>query len=167
MVRTEICLSCKKEFETDNSTKKFCSEDCRIAYDKIKEFNARNGLVEDDKNKFLNFLKLRFEVFKRDNFTCVYCGRSPKEDGVKIVVDHILPKSKGGNDLYDNLATSCEECNSGKSDVLLSERIVKKDELINIVTPQKCFKCGVNIGKYKFEDKPICSDCLDRILEEN
>lgn len=62
---------------------------------------------------------LRFEVFKRDNFTCQYCGRSAPE--VVLEVDHIVPVSKGGtNDLF-NLVTSCKECNRGKSNKELSD----------------------------------------------
>lgn len=42
---------------------------------------------------------LRFEVFKRDSFTCQYCGRSAPE--VVLEVDHIVPVSKGGtNDWF-------------------------------------------------------------------
>ena len=62
---------------------------------------------------------LRFEVFKRDSFTCQYCGRSAPE--VVLEVDHIVPVSKGGtNDLF-NLVTSCKECNRGKSNKELSD----------------------------------------------
>ena len=43
--------------------------------------------------------KIRFEVFKRDNFTCQYCGRKAPE--IVLNVDHIEPVSKGGtNDIY-------------------------------------------------------------------
>jgi len=57
--------------------------------------------------------KLRFEVFKRDGFTCLYCGRTPP--AVTLQADHILPASKGGKTTLDNLATSCADCNAGKS----------------------------------------------------
>lgn len=62
--------------------------------------------------------RLRFSVFKRDFFCCQYCGRKPPE--VKLEVDHIVPLSKGGKDLIDNLATSCFDCNRGKADIELS-----------------------------------------------
>lgn len=57
--------------------------------------------------------KVRFEVFKRDGFTCVYCGRNPPT--VILQCDHVIAVSKGGGDEIENLATSCEDCNSGKS----------------------------------------------------
>lgn len=62
---------------------------------------------------------IRFEVFKRDSFTCQYCGESAPN--VILNVDHIYPVSKGGNNEIMNLVTSCEDCNSGKSDKLLKE----------------------------------------------
>ena len=54
----------------------------------------------------------RFETFKRDGFTCQYCGRTPPE--VILEVDHINPVSKGGNNDDTNLITSCYDCNRGK-----------------------------------------------------
>lgn len=62
---------------------------------------------------------VRFEVFKRDNFTCQYCGS--KAPDVVLHVDHINPVSKGGDSEIINLLTSCEPCNLGKSDRLLSD----------------------------------------------
>jgi len=66
-------------------------------------------------------LKLRFKAFERDNFTCQYCGRTP-QDGAKLVVDHVNPVANGGLTVFDNLITSCFECNSGKSDLLLGQK---------------------------------------------
>lgn len=63
--------------------------------------------------------KLRFEIFKRDGFTCQYCGRKPPE--VVLNIEHVLPQSRGGDDDSNNLLTSCRECNSGKSDNPLEE----------------------------------------------
>lgn len=57
---------------------------------------------------------LRYEILQRDGFRCVACGRSAKEDGVKLHVDHIVPVSKGGKTEKSNLQTLCEECNQGK-----------------------------------------------------
>jgi len=62
-------------------------------------------------------LSVRINVFSRDNFRCVFCGKSPATDiGTKLHIDHITPFSKGGTNTADNLQTLCEECNLGKSD---------------------------------------------------
>ena len=62
--------------------------------------------------------KIRFEVFKRDNFTCQYCGR--KAPDVVLEVDHITPVAKGGQNNIMNLIKSCMECNRGKGKNVLS-----------------------------------------------
>jgi len=66
--------------------------------------------------------KTRFEVFKRDSFTCQYCGRSAPE--VLLEADHIKPVSKNGDDDITNLITACVDCNRGKSDRELSDDTV-------------------------------------------
>ena len=63
--------------------------------------------------------RVRFFVLKRDNFTCVYCGRSASE--VTLEIDHKIPVSRGGSNDVDNLVTACRSCNLGKSDILLEE----------------------------------------------
>lgn len=63
--------------------------------------------------------KTRFEVFKRDSFKCQYCGKCAPE--VILHVDHIHPVSKGGTNDLLNYVTACQECNSGKSNRLLSD----------------------------------------------
>ena len=59
-------------------------------------------------------LAKRFAIFERDQFTCQYCGRNTKEHKIVLVVDHINPKKRGGEDIFENLITACTDCNSGK-----------------------------------------------------
>jgi len=62
-------------------------------------------------------LKIRWEVLKRDNYTCKKCGRSPSSDhSVKLEVDHKHPVAKSGQNDIENLQTLCWECNQGKKD---------------------------------------------------
>lgn len=56
--------------------------------------------------------RVRFEVFKRDAFTCQYCGSHPPK--VILHVDHIVPVVEGGDNDDDNLVTACQDCNLGK-----------------------------------------------------
>lgn len=62
--------------------------------------------------------RVRFEVLKRDSFTCTYCGA--KSPGVVLQVDHIDPVAAGGGNEIDNLTTSCSKCNGGKGAVPLT-----------------------------------------------
>lgn len=59
--------------------------------------------------------RLRFEVLKRDNYTCRYCGA--KAPDVTLTVDHVIPTTLGGGDEPNNLVTACQPCNTGKSSV--------------------------------------------------
>lgn len=58
--------------------------------------------------------KLRFAILERDGFRCRYCGRSPREHGVTLHIDHVTPVSKDGLTTYKNLVSCCVECNLGK-----------------------------------------------------
>lgn len=62
---------------------------------------------------------LRFEVFKRDAFTCRYCGKQSPE--AILEVDHVLAVANGGIDEIENLVTPCYECNRGKGVRMLSD----------------------------------------------
>lgn len=57
--------------------------------------------------------RTRFEVLKRDNYTCRYCGG--KAPDVILTVDHVLPVALGGTDDPSNLVAACRDCNAGKS----------------------------------------------------
>jgi hypothetical protein len=60
---------------------------------------------------------LRAAIFKRDNYTCQYCGAR----GVPLECDHVHPISRGGSDHPSNLATACFRCNRSKRDKLIEE----------------------------------------------
>lgn len=62
---------------------------------------------------------VRFEIFKRDKFTCQYCGA--KAPDVILHIDHIKPVARGGKNDPMNLITSCVSCNAGKSATPLSD----------------------------------------------
>lgn len=62
--------------------------------------------------------KLRFEIFKRDSFSCQYCGRCPPV--IVLECDHIIAVANGGKTEADNLITSCFDCNRGKGKTPLS-----------------------------------------------
>ena len=60
----------------------------------------------------------RQNIFRRDKFQCVYCGEKTKN---KLTIDHVIPKSKGGNNTWQNLVTCCKSCNIKKDDKTLEE----------------------------------------------
>lgn len=92
--------------------------------------------------------KKRFEIFKRDEFTCQYCGSFPPN--VLLHLDHIIPVSKGGSNDEDNLITACEACNLGKSAIPLSS-IPKglKDRALEIAESEAQINGYADIAKNK------------------
>lgn len=81
--------------------------------------------------------KLRFEIFKRDKFTCQYCGKMAPD--VVLEVDHIKPVCKGGTNDELNLITSCFECNRGKGKRKISENatIKKQQEQLQLLAERR------------------------------
>jgi 5-methylcytosine-specific restriction endonuclease McrA len=52
----------------------------------------------------------KHEIFQRDNYTCQYCGRQ----GVRLTIDHLVPRHRGGEHVWTNLVAACEACNRRK-----------------------------------------------------
>lgn len=74
-------------------------------------------------NKYINLDITRVpfsydNVHKRDNYTCVYCGEDEKR---AMSIDHVLPKSRGGVDSFENCVSACIPCNGEKDDMLIEE----------------------------------------------
>lgn len=66
--------------------------------------------------------RLRFEVMRRDDFACRYCGKKAGES--ELHVDHVVPESLGGSDEASNLVTACIDCNQGKGAISPDQAIV-------------------------------------------
>ena len=59
----------------------------------------------------------RRALFARDGWRCVYCGSS----GGRLTLDHVVPRSRGGESVWENVVTACAPCNLRKGDRLLEE----------------------------------------------
>lgn len=81
--------------------------------------------------------RIRFEIFKRDSFTCHYCSR--KAPDVVLNIDHIKPVAKGWDNDILNLVTSCFTCNNGKGDKELDDNsvVVKKRKQLELSQERK------------------------------
>jgi len=80
---------------------------------KVKRIKPARIPFEERVYKRLTY-RLRYAILERDKFRCVYCGRSPKEHGIVLQIDHIIPRSLGGATTFKNLVSCCVECNQGK-----------------------------------------------------
>ena len=100
----------EKEVEIPEET-----EDIQIPVE-VQQINSSAQPVHKTKRE-IN-LRMRFLVMKRDDFKCCMCGRSPATTpGLELHIDHVVPWSKGGETVIDNLQTLCSDCNLGKSDL--------------------------------------------------
>jgi 5-methylcytosine-specific restriction endonuclease McrA len=69
----------------------------------------------------------RKNIFLRDNYTCQYCGKTGN-----LTIDHIIPRSKGGEDVWENVVACCIRCNNKKGD-----RLPEEEGMRLIGTPYK------------------------------
>ncbi|MGC9329624.1 MAG: HNH endonuclease [Candidatus Hinthialibacter sp.] len=61
----------------------------------------------------------RKNVMLRDGYRCQYCGVQHSPD--KLTLDHVIPLSRGGKDVWSNVVTACKKCNHRKGNYLLNE----------------------------------------------
>ncbi|MBM3634825.1 MAG: HNH endonuclease [Actinobacteria bacterium] len=83
----------------------------------------------------------RRALFARDGYACQYCGSR-----AKLTVDHVVPRSRGGDSSWFNVVTSCATCNARKGDALCDEvhmyprskpRPPRPDVFIDVATPRR------------------------------
>jgi 5-methylcytosine-specific restriction endonuclease McrA len=141
----KFCSECIAEITNRGASAATCSLECA-------------SIRADKKAKGDQFL-----IFNRDGCRCQYCGRTPSEDDIKIVCDHIMPKIEGGEDTAENLVACCVQCNSSKSDrKLLPETL----ELISKSVANKNKKFGINpkkiiTGSHSRRVVPRCDEQAD------
>ncbi|MFN7181390.1 MAG: HNH endonuclease [Planctomycetota bacterium] len=76
--------------------------------------------LRSDAKPHLKTVKLsKKNVFIRDHYTCQYCGKSYPHN--KLTIDHVIPRSRGGNTTWENVVTACHYCNIKKGDKHPSE----------------------------------------------
>jgi 5-methylcytosine-specific restriction endonuclease McrA len=61
----------------------------------------------------------RKNIFKRDRYTCQYCGKQPGPE--ELTIDHVIPRSRGGTSTWENCLLACVECNKRKADKTLEQ----------------------------------------------
>ncbi|MGG3450229.1 HNH endonuclease [Domibacillus aminovorans] len=121
------------DFQVDESYQKHCDNCDQLIQNQLffhwshKDFNLCSDCLQDLYETTFNIRPLevgnsalyqkktipdsiRWHIWNRDDFTCQYCGI--KEN---LSIDHIVPESKGGDLLEQNLVTACRPCNSKKN----------------------------------------------------
>ena len=87
---------------------------------------ATNTYVRPHVIRLVNYVRVpksvkrrisRRALFARDGWKCVYCGTG----GGRLTLDHVVPRSRGGDSVWENVVTACAPCNLRKGDRLLEE----------------------------------------------
>lgn len=142
--RINICTTCGEQFTARSLNNKYCSPYCKgvkihrhakaciLCGDTFTGTAAQvycnkecARLVKNKQRTDVGKITLT-ALWRRDSFTCIYCGMSPIEDGVKLSSDHIVSLDKGGEHTIDNLVTACKSCNSSKKNKELSVDITMR-----------------------------------------
>lgn len=88
------------------------------------------------------WLITRLAIYYRDQFCCVYCGRSAEEHGVGLTLDHVVAYANGGSNSPDNLVTCCKHCNFSKQDKTMVEwyRVLRARGINTLVVGRRIAK---------------------------
>ncbi len=92
--------------------KVFLPEEISLCQERMKEAKSKKLEPIDTKKEldYYNVRENRLKVFERDGYKCRYCDKQLTR--FTATLDHIQPVSKGGDNSFDNLVTSCLHCNS-------------------------------------------------------
>lgn len=127
------CLLCRKEFKIYKRETKYCSNKCRDLDYRERLKGSKSHFWEGGKTKksklkrtCAEYKEWRLKVFKRDNFTCVICGKKNKT----IEADHIKAQSEYPELIYDvnNGRTLCHKCHKKTSNYGHRQRWGKKEK---------------------------------------
>lgn len=108
--------------------------------------------------------RVRFEILRRDNHACRYCGA--KAPRVELEVDHVIPRHHGGTDDRWNLTAACVDCNRSKGAGVPNEQIihdVRFDEAhyqdSKGFPTKPCMYCTKPVQQYP-DDDPAFDHCI-------
>jgi 5-methylcytosine-specific restriction endonuclease McrA len=113
----------------------------------------------------------RLRIYMRDKYRCQYCGE--KKAAGELTIDHILPRSRGGDNSPINVVTACEKCNNRKSNrtpdearmPLLTSQSALRVKLERVVLCHYA-EDRAEWRKYLFMDMHDDRDVMDKVHNE-
>ena len=113
----------------------------------------------------------RLRIYVRDKFRCQYCG--DKKSAAELTLDHILPRSRGGDNSPVNIVTACVKCNNRKSNrtpeearmPLLSSQTALRVDLERVLLCRYA-EARAEWRKYLFMDVHDDRDVMDKVYRE-
>jgi hypothetical protein len=106
---------------------------------------------------------LRAKILWRDRSRCRMCGRTPQEDGIKLHIDHKIPRDWGGKTEEDNLWSLCDECNAGKKNHFASQ----DSDLMRKVMIDKSVHVRIGELLKAYGGKLVPSDLIDFVANRD
>lgn len=76
--------------------------------------------------------RLAAQIARRDGDRCVYCGATAEESGAHLHLDHVQPRSLGGEDSASNLVTACRACNCARKTMSLAQWSAYRGALLGL-----------------------------------
>jgi 5-methylcytosine-specific restriction endonuclease McrA len=105
-VRRAVVLVLKEKAEmVEHATRVMRSESVTLPHPVVIRLVTYVSIPRDKRRRRIT----RRAVFARDSWTCQYCGT-----GTHLTVDHVVPRSRGGATIWENIVTSCAPCNRRK-----------------------------------------------------
>jgi 5-methylcytosine-specific restriction endonuclease McrA len=112
-VRRAVVLLLKEKAELlETGTRELRSESMTLPHPVVIRLVTYVRVSRDNRRRRIT----RRAVFARDSWTCQYCGRTSH-----LTVDHVMPRSRGGTSVWENIVTSCAPCNRRKGDRMPTE----------------------------------------------
>jgi 5-methylcytosine-specific restriction endonuclease McrA len=108
-------------------------------------------------------LKVRAEVLNAAHEKCGMCGRTIKQHGIVLVVDHRIPQDWGGTSEPDNLWAICEDCNQGKKHFFASQN----RSLMRRIMGHKSVHVRLGELLKAYRGKPVPSRLLDFVAQQD
>ena len=106
---------------------------------------------------------LRAKILWRDRSRCRMSGRTPQEDGIKLHIDHKIPRDWGGKTEEDNLWSLCDECNAGKKNHFASQ----DSDLMRKVMIDKSVHVRIGELLKAYGGKLVPSDLIDFVANRD
>ncbi len=114
----------------------------------------------------------RLSIYMRDGMRCVYCSRSLESASVaadggemSLTLDHVIPRSKGGDDEADNLVTACKRCKTARGNMSLAAFSRKAAEFDDVkAKPETILKRARGAAQRKIKNYADAKDIMESEL---
>lgn len=110
-------------------------------------------------------IRIRAEVLAKANGRCSMCGRSVSGDGIKLHVDHMIPRDWGGPTELENLWALCEDCNQGKKAHFASLKI--DSEIMRAVMANQSVHMRIGELLRAMNGAPVPSFLIDFVANQH